>query len=135
MQPPCTFRSGQRESVYNENCLLTSTNKVMTTEFQSTGLQHGFVNQSYQQPSLSQTIPNFSKEPYVSPLMVRTFHNFCYLYLSLSTQLIQYCDASFRWGVMYKELIMDQQIIILIFKIIAFILLCTHQLIPSFLPL
>ncbi|KAF8109905.1 hypothetical protein N665_0089s0025 [Sinapis alba] len=68
--PPCTFRSGQRESVYNENCLLTSTNKVMTTEFQSTGLQHGFVNQSYQQPSLSQTIPNFSKEPYVSPLMM-----------------------------------------------------------------
>ncbi|KAH0868649.1 hypothetical protein HID58_075671 [Brassica napus] len=66
--PPCTFQSGQRESGYSENCLLTSTNKVMTTEFQSTDVQHGFVNQSYQQPSLSQTIPNFSNEPYVSTL-------------------------------------------------------------------
>lgn len=70
MQPPCTFQCGQRESGYSENCLLTSTNKVMTTEFQSTDVQHAFVNQSYQQPSLPQTIPNFSNEPYVSTLKV-----------------------------------------------------------------
>ncbi|KAG2321019.1 hypothetical protein Bca52824_014232 [Brassica carinata] len=63
--PSFTFRNGQREGVYSENCLLTSTNKVMTAGFQSNGVQHGFVNQSYQQPSLSQTIPNLSKEPYM----------------------------------------------------------------------
>ncbi|KAL0699843.1 hypothetical protein Bca4012_055965 [Brassica carinata] len=70
--PSFTFRNGQREGVYSENCLLTSTNKVMTAGFQSNGVQHGFVNQSYQQPSLSQTIPNLSKEPYVSTLMMGT---------------------------------------------------------------
>ncbi|XP_033130839.1 uncharacterized protein LOC103829351 isoform X2 [Brassica rapa] len=70
--PPCTFQCGQRESGYSENCLLTSTNKVMTTEFQSTDVQHAFVNQSYQQPSLPQTIPNFSNEPYVSTLKMES---------------------------------------------------------------
>lgn len=69
----------------------------MTTEFQSTDVQHAFVNQSYQQPSLPQTIPNFSNEPYVSTLKVWIFYNFGYLNISLSTQqsqLIRCCDAS-----------------------------------------
>lgn len=134
VQPSCTFRNGQRESVYSENCLLTATNKVMTTGFQSDGVQHGFVNQSYRQPSLSQTIPNLSKEPYVSTLMVRIFYKFLlFKFISMYSR----CSIFWwlRWGVMYNKLgeLMDQQISILIFEITAFIFLCTHQLITSFL--
>lgn len=44
----------------------------MTTGLQSIDLQHG---QSYQQPLLSQTIPDFSKETYVST-MVQIFYIF-----------------------------------------------------------
>ncbi|CAL9215873.1 unnamed protein product [Arabidopsis halleri] len=57
------FSNGQRENVYSGNCVLTSSNQMMTTG------QHGPLEQSYQQPLLSQTIPDFSNEPYVSTLV------------------------------------------------------------------
>ncbi|XP_056845517.1 uncharacterized protein LOC108858376 [Raphanus sativus] len=65
-----TLGNGQRESVFSENCLLTSTNNaMMSTGQQSVGLQHGYVNQSYQQPLMSQTNHNLFNDPYVSPTM------------------------------------------------------------------
>ncbi|KAL0795225.1 hypothetical protein Bca101_066602 [Brassica carinata] len=67
--PSYTLGNGQRESVYSENCLLTSTNKaMMSTGLQSVGL-HGYVNQSYQKPLMSQTNYNLFNDPYVSPMM------------------------------------------------------------------
>ncbi|CAF1979758.1 unnamed protein product [Brassica napus] len=103
VQPPCTFRNGQREtndvhpstlienphtdqetltrnssfvpemilqhqSFHYQDHYSRSFNAVEKFPGMSTDVQHGFVNQSYQQPSLSQTIPNFSNEPYVSTL-------------------------------------------------------------------
>ncbi|XP_024008046.1 uncharacterized protein LOC18992732 [Eutrema salsugineum] len=67
--PSCTLPNGPRESVYSGNFFLASTNKVMTTGLQSVGLQHKPVSQSYQQPLLSPTNPDFSREPYVSTMM------------------------------------------------------------------
>ncbi|KAG7597908.1 hypothetical protein ISN44_As06g022180 [Arabidopsis suecica] len=60
---PSVFSNGQRENVYSGNCVLTSSNQMITTG------QHGPLEQSYQQPLLSQTIPDFSNEPYVSTLV------------------------------------------------------------------
>ncbi|CAN8291941.1 unnamed protein product [Cochlearia groenlandica] len=43
---------------------------MMTTGLQSLGLQYGHVNQSYQQPLVSQTIPSFSNDgTYISTMM------------------------------------------------------------------
>lgn len=68
IQQSYTLGNGQRESVFSENCLLTSTNDaMMSTGQQSVGLQHGYVNQSYQQPLMSQTNHNLFNDPYVSP--------------------------------------------------------------------
>lgn len=70
MQPSYTLSNGRRESVYSENCLLTSTNKAMMgTGLQSVGLQHGYVNQSYQKPLMSQKNHNLFNNPYVSPMV------------------------------------------------------------------
>lgn len=73
MQPTCTFRNDQRESVYRENCFLTGRQLI--------GLQYG---QSYQQPLLSQTIPDFSKESYIST-MVQIFYMFFFLIIHISS--------------------------------------------------
>ncbi|XP_009145550.3 uncharacterized protein LOC103869233 isoform X1 [Brassica rapa] len=68
--PLCTFPNGQRESVYSGNCLLTSANNaMMSTGLQSVGSQHGYVNQSYQQPLMSQTNHHLFNDPYVSQMM------------------------------------------------------------------
>ncbi|CAH8357139.1 unnamed protein product [Eruca vesicaria subsp. sativa] len=68
--PSCTFPNGQRESVYSENCMLTPTDKaMMSTRLQSVGLQDGYVNQSYQQPLMSETNDNLFNNPYVSTMM------------------------------------------------------------------
>ncbi|KAL0704902.1 hypothetical protein Bca4012_071327 [Brassica carinata] len=68
--PSCTFPNGQRESIYSKNCLLTSANNaMMSTGLKSVGSQHGYVNQSYQQPLMSQTNHHLFNDPYVSPMM------------------------------------------------------------------
>ncbi|KAG7655158.1 hypothetical protein ISN44_As01g022580 [Arabidopsis suecica] len=67
--PSSVFSNGQRENVDSGNYVLTSSNQMMTTGLQSTDVQHGPPEQSYQQPLLSQTIPHFSNQPYVSTLV------------------------------------------------------------------
>lgn len=70
MQPSCTFPNGQRESIYSKNCLLTSANNaMMSTGLKSVGSQHGYVNQSYQQPLMSQTNHHLFNDPYVSSMV------------------------------------------------------------------
>lgn len=56
MQSSYVFSNGQRENVCS---------KMMTIGLQSTDSQHGFLEQSYQQPLVTQTIPQLAIEPYV----------------------------------------------------------------------
>lgn len=105
MQPSYTLGNGQRESVYSENCLLTSTNKaMMSTELQSVGLQHGYVNQSYQKPWMSQTNYNLFNDPYVSP-MVCILYNI--LSLLITDHLIMHILKlfSFMWTQMGSNIV------------------------------
>lgn len=59
--------------------------------------QHGPLEQSYQQPLLSQTIPDLSNEPYVST-MVQIFYNSLFYVIDhlkcMCAQNIQYYDES-----------------------------------------
>lgn len=48
---------------------------MMTTGLQSIGLQHAPLSQSYHhQPLLSQTVPNFYREPYVPTMVLIYIH-------------------------------------------------------------
>uniref|UniRef100_M4D747 Uncharacterized protein n=1 Tax=Brassica campestris TaxID=3711 RepID=M4D747_BRACM len=62
----------QHQSFHHRDHYSRSFNAVEKFPGMSTDVQHAFVNQSYQQPSLPQTIPNFSNEPYVSTLKMES---------------------------------------------------------------
>ncbi|EOA36649.1 hypothetical protein CARUB_v10011921mg [Capsella rubella] len=67
------FSVGQGENVYYGNCVPTSSNTMMTNELQQQSIHlqsNGHLEQSYQQAFMSQTIPDFSTEPYLSTMVM-----------------------------------------------------------------